>query len=658
MERRVRTLAVALLALVALAGVGLAITGGVGVSGTVTINAPSGPSVDVVTNGGELLLDGPAGPNTVVVTHDNGELVFESTGPTQATVDTTEIVGSYTSVSGIDASNDLTITPEDKPGVIVGGGVGSVEFGAMSVDDGSRDFSYSASSSASVTVNEIGAASETVIAVASDGTVLDQTTADSSGTATFSSLDAGSYDIQLATTSAPVVDDGSASPSGGETVSQTPVDLSINVSDADFPDSHGDNVKVTFVDEDTGDTIGSDTLTANGTATVSYDPSGGENNWSVVATDAYGNSVSSSTFTFQGPDELVVRNEKNPDEVLTNVNVRITAYYGDETLRRSTSNGRIDLSGFPIDQPVIVRASADGYVTRTAVVESIIQQSSIYLLNESTTTHDVRFKLQDPSGQYTTDDTVLFVERDLELNGSVEWRTIAGDNFGVQGTPVTLASGERYQLRIRNLETGQTAVIGAYTTIQSETVSISPGSATIEIVESNREYGWSAMENETGQYALFKYYDDSGQTDSLTLTIHERFNKSNVLVDNVTFSDANNIVYQKPMTAQQTNKTWMAEISVERGGQSLQFREPLSGPRNDIIPGNLGDGWRTGIGVIVLFATGMMFTSLNRSAGAIATALIGGLLWQVGLLSRTTTGPSVVLAIAISVIYHYRGGEV
>ena len=149
MERRVRTLAVALLALVALAGVGLAITGGVGVSGTVTIDAPSGPSVDVVTNGGELLLDGPAGPNTVEVTHDNGEVVFESTGSTQATVDTTEITGDYTRVTGIDASNDLTITPEDKPGVTVAGGTDSVEFSSMAVDDGTRDFSYSASSSAS-----------------------------------------------------------------------------------------------------------------------------------------------------------------------------------------------------------------------------------------------------------------------------------------------------------------------------------------------------------------------------------------------------------------------------------------------------------------------------------------------------------------------------
>ena len=53
----------------------------------------------------------------------------------------------------------------------------------------------------------------------------------------------------------------------------------------------------------------------------------------------------------------------------------------------------------------------------------------------------------------------------------------------------------------------------------------------------------------------------------------------------------------------------------------------------------------------------MAFSSLNRSAGAVATALVGGFLWQVGFLSLTTSGPMVVVAIFVSVVYHYRGGN-
>jgi len=343
--------------------------------------------------------------------------------------------------------------------------------------------------------------------------------------------------------------------------------------------------------------------------------------------------------------------------VLDNLEVNVTAYYGDETVRRNTSNGKIDLTNFPVDQPIIIRATGENYVTRTAVIQSIYDQSNVYMLETSVDTHTVRYNLQDPTGAYDIDNTVLFVERDLELNGSVEWRTIAGDNFGVQGVPVTLKQDERYRLRIRNLETGATATVGSYTAIQNETVTLSPGSATIEVVDSSQEYGWSATENETGQSILFKYYDDANETESVSLTIHERFNKSNVLIDNVTFSEANSIVYQESLTSAQSNKTWMAEIYVDRGGETLHFRQPISGPAEDIIPGGLGDGWRTGIGMVVLLVTGMMFTNLNRGVGAVTTSLVGGLLWYVGLLSLTTTGPAVVLAIFISVAFHYRGGQ-
>jgi hypothetical protein len=70
----------------------------------------------------------------------------------------------------------------------------------------------------------------------------------------------------------------------------------------------------------------------------------------------------------------------------------------------------------------------------------------------------------------------------------------------------------------------------------------------------------------------------------------------------------------------------------------------------------LGEGWTTGIGVFVLLITGMMFSELNRGVGAVVTSLVGGILWQVGLLSLAATGPAVVLAIGISVVIHYRGG--
>lgn len=454
---------------------------------------------------------------------------------------------------------------------------------------------------------------------------------------------------------APDLDNANASPQDNAEQTSRDITLSIPLEDIDFAEDSGDEVAVEFfVDDNLVDTVN---VTTNGTVETTVTiSSGGNHTWHAKATDEYGQTTTSDTFTFLVPAEITFRNEKNTSEILTNVNVNVTAYYGDETVRRNVTDGTLNLTGFPVDQPIIIRASGENYTTRTAVIESVYDQSNVYLLKENVATYEIRFDLQDATGEYPRDDTVLFVERDLDLNGSVEWRVISGDNFGVQGVPVTLEQDERYRLRVRNLETGVTATIGAFTPVQNETVTISPGSATIDIVDSESEYGWSVTENETGQYILFEYYDDVNETDSVKLTIHERFNKSNVLVDNETFTDANNIVYEIPMTANQTNKTWMAEIYVDRGGNVTHFREPITSGASNILPSNLGEHWASGVGVFIMLITGMAFSELNRSAGAVATALAGGMLWQLGFLSTVSTGPAIILAIGISVLYHYRTG--
>lgn len=577
---------------------------------------------------------------------------FSANGTASLSVD--QFAGETTNLSTIDASSsEITIDPGDKSAISVSGGVTALDFEDAQLDATSQ-ITYSADGSGTLTVTGLPGG-EPFAARTTSGTVLTSTTTSSSGTAEIPVGAATNEEIILLSPDAPMVDNSSASPADGTETTTEEVDLSINVSDADFDDP-ADEVDATFVVD--GEEVDTVTLSENGTASTTTEISlGGEVDWYVEVSDDYSYTTTSDTFTFLSPATLTFRSEQNPDEVLDNLQVNVTAYYGDETVRRNTSNGQIDLTNFPVDEPIIVRAGGENYTTRTAVIESIYDQSDVYLLNESVDTYEVRFNLQDPTGAYGLDNTVLFVERDLERNGSVEWRTIAGDSFGIQGVPVQLKQDERYRLRIRNLETGSTATIGSYTAIRSETVQLSPGSATIEVVESEQEYGWSVTENETGQYILFKYFDSANETDGVTLTIHERFNKSNVLVDNVTFSDANDIVYQEPLTANETNKTWMAEIYLDRGGSVVQFREPVSGPRGDLIPGDLGDGWRTGVGVFILLATGMMFSELNRGTGAIATSLVGGMLWQLGLLSLTTTGPAVVFAIAISVVYHYRGGQ-
>jgi hypothetical protein len=451
---------------------------------------------------------------------------------------------------------------------------------------------------------------------------------------------------------APTVDNTSATPTGDLNVAQN--DFTIDVNDSGFSLTQGDTVTADlYVD---GSLQGSDTLTSNGTASVTATVStGGSHTYHWDVNDSYGGETTSQTFTISSPSELEIHQESNPDQLVTNAQVNITAYYGSEVLRRNTSNGKVDLAGFPIDEPIIVRVQADGYYTRTAVIEDIYQQSTMYILNDSIAAHEIRFDLQDPTGDYPKSDTVLFVERDLNVSGNVSWKIIAGDNFGIKGVPVDLEQDERYRIRIKNLDTDTAAVLGSYTAIQSETVTLSPESVTLNVTELNQTYGWNVTQNNDAQKIIFEYLDTETQTQSIKFNIHERFNKSNVLINNQTFS-SNDLVYQTSLTASELNTSWTAELYIDRGDGYKHYRVPIGGGPRDIIPGILDTVWRNATGVFIMLVVALAFSQLNVGVGAITTSAVGGLLWYIGLLNDISTAPAIVLALGISLVYHYRTG--
>jgi hypothetical protein len=270
-------------------------------------------------------------------------------------------------------------------------------------------------------------------------------------------------------------------PSASETVNESPVQLNISVSDADFPTSQGDSVTVEFTNEDTGSTIGIDTLTSNGTATATFDsPQGGANNWSATATDSYGNTVSSQTFTFNAPSELEIRDEESPETLLTDANVTIEFYPQgadrSDVVTRPATDGTVDMTGLDVDSDFIAVAKADGYANRRIYVESLIETQEIYLLNESSDTVDIQFELEDFSGEYQQDSSVLIVER--EINGQMT--PVQGDFFGATGRwEATLKRDTRHRIRIKNLDSGKERTLGPFTPQTSgvQTVTVEPDGA-------------------------------------------------------------------------------------------------------------------------------------------------------------------------------------
>lgn len=452
--------------------------------GTV-LNQPGGPAVTMTGNTDVYNASGGLNATAISWNTTDGNATFVSSGDTAATVDVSDFNATWTNVTALSVgSANLTIATVGKPSVTVGGGVGSVSYQSgtgIVVDDGSADFVYSASSSGTFTAHNFPASTSFTAATAS-GQDLGEYTTDSSGTVTISlASTAGSQSVYLFTPSEPTVTD--LNPDNGTGLQTKGVNLTANVSDADFATAQGDNVTVTFEHKGPGDTsftdVGTDSLTANGTAKTTLSGlDGGAHDFRVRVQDRYSTSVTTSnTNTFNVPSKLFIYNESAPGQQLTNTTATVQVYGTDggpaTTVERTTTSGELNLTGLPADQPLVISADAPNYRPRRIFVPSLYETQKVYLLPDSQQYTEVVFDIKDFSGFYPSGTTVLEVQR--AINGS--WTTVLGDYFGATGEfSAQLAYNTRHRLVLRNTDTGRSQVLGTYTPLASgsETVTVSP----------------------------------------------------------------------------------------------------------------------------------------------------------------------------------------
>jgi len=664
MEARGRRIGVALLLLSVIAGVGLAVTGGVTVDGTITLDDPDGPEVQFVTSDSELLLDGDHGPSGELSIHsEHGTIVVTGDDGAAARVHQDDLEGATTTVTEIEPDGgDVVLDPGDKPAVTVADGIDEISFASMTVDDSETDFTYSASSTASVTVNEIGASDETVIAVAADGTVLDQTTADSSGSATFSALDSGDYEVQLATTADPELSNGE--PSAGETVTETPVELSIDVEDADFDTDQGDEVEVTFYDGDDSE-IGTDTVLENGTASTHYDdPIAGENEWYAVAEDSYGNEVTSDTFEFATPSIIELRDESDPEELVeTEADVEVTFFAGRDVFERTTDDGTVSLEGLPADESFTVQADAEGYINRQVVIESITDQQEIYLLPEDGDNVEVGFTLNDPSGQFTPANTRVSVLKPIRQNDTTEFRTVAADDFGEAGYSTLLERDQRYIVEVTDTETGEQQDMGPFVATSSREIELQVDDFTFDFTGEDAGYRWGAQ-----------YQNDSaGASIDFDMEINQSVLAAESLEVTITDGATGDVIYSdttiEPETVSKTatiptdiedpeTRQWQVEwVMTTVEGEEFRGSTVVGASQLPLdLPGVSEDVLNV-VSVLIILMVAGMFSAANVTVGGIVTSLVAGGLWFAGALPDAVTGILIALALFVSVLTHLRTNQ-
>jgi len=441
-------------------------------------------------------------------------------------------------------------------------------------------------------------------------------------------------DALLAETNRPGGQD--ASPTGK--IPQYDGEISLNVSDGDFGLSRGDSVDVSVADE-SGE-IGSETVTSNGTVTLSYDAALEQNDLTWTLTDSYGNTQTVEQ-SFTPPSTLSVYYETDPDQLVNDTNATLEVRFfpigedgAGDVRSREISDGTVDLSGLPADERFIVTVSGNEsqFTYRRIIVDSIFETQEIYLLRDSKPGSRVVFRLSDPTGQFPPEDTFLFVEKPITVDNSTEYRTIAGDNFGAAGGfPTILQTDARYRLRI--VSGGDERMLGAYQVT----------GATVEELQVQQI---QPAANDRLAGAVYGSLDDSGD-----LTV--RFRGGDAAEVSYTIRDENGTVV---VNETETDADRFAHVHPLNSSQEYNVSYTITGQNGESRSGSFTTGGVSGIATrlnvdaqilsliswaVILMTMGLVVIVDAQLAPAAGTAAASGL-----MIIGTVAIPMPILGVA------------
>jgi hypothetical protein len=455
---------------------------------------------------------------------------------------------------------------------------------------------------------------------------------------------------------APEIDDATATPDSTQTVSTAPVELSIDISDADLGTPQGDELTANWYID--GQQRTTTTITSSGEATADIQNlDAGVHTWSVEVTDQQGHTLTSDTFQVAVPGELEVYNEAKPNQIVDNTTLRVRVFDGtsDTVVEREVTDGTVDFSGLPATGRFIVTVDGDEnkFNYRRIVVSSLFDQQEIYLLPTDATSADITFQLDDATGAFPSEETRLFIERpinkDFDGDGTNEtqYQVISGDNFGAaQDFPTTLETGERYRLRIENND-GDVRVLGSYTATGDAAEVLEIGSVIISGEADDGATATARIIGEGSDRSVRVIYDDAeNRTESLQIAIHRQGNESATLIEPETIDGMNSFVGTYPIPVDAPEDV-AYEVDVEAGrGEATYATTKYVGELPELIGRfNIDPAIAGLIGWVAITSLGGLVVIYNARLGAVMMVVTAGFTTVVG----ATQIPTAALALAGSV---------
>lgn len=560
----------------------------------------------------------------------------------------------------IDAQGSILLNTSVANDVEVSGDLNRLNTTAMTLDDGAIDFEFAGPAATTTTVTVFDLPQNEPILAVEEGNVLAAAVSDGSGTATFASMDNSEHDVELKTATAPVIDNATASPQG-QTFAE-PV-FEIDIADADFAD--GDIVDVNLEVEG----VVEDSTSISSNQTVSFpasDQLSGTVNYTFTATDEAGVTTTSQTFSFELPEDIVVRPVADPQKAIdgTANNATATARFfrdGNDVVvvRDVDANGRLDLVGLPADTRYFIQINATGFENRRSLIDSLFDQDEIFLLNSSTPASQVVVNIEDRTGGFGAGSTIQ-IERPINTTasgpGNEQYRVIAGDTIGSKAQfSTTLENGVRYRVKVTS-PAGQERQLGAFVVNQPRAINlvISGIQQGVTIPEDGGEVitNQTVTESSGNKTVSFRYIDPANETTALTLRVEEAGNSSNVFAT----TEPSRAVLplgefkftQTFTSAEAKNTSLVVNASYTRQGEDEQVVQAFGADRFPVnIP--LDEGWASIFGVGMLLIVGGIFSRANARIGALVIPAVALMLNLTGILSGVVTLASVGVAFAIAV---------
>jgi|GEM_PF-2697951 len=636
-----RPIVVLLAVFLLLGGAAVAADNLIPVDGDIPMSAGESPLITLETeDADELAINDFFDGDELDIQTPDGDMRIGGNDSASARLAASDIEGDQTQLTDIEAGTAwLELNPADKQRVDVRGDVDGVAFRAVEPDNDQTDIQLNGTEggTAELAIYDLEPG-ETYAAY--DGEILGVLEADGDGVATGEvSMPDGSQAIELRSTDAfdePTLSD--PVPTGD--VTERPEELQVFAT--------VDAAPATVEFEHDGDDLGEVEINSNGNVSVDLEVEDlGAFDWSATITDDLGQ-TDTITASYQTPDIIEFREEHDQTQPIEegDVEVRFFSARGDIAITREiTDDGVVSLEGLP-DTDFVVFADGPDHYSRTIYTESIFEQDTMFLLNETEVPQDdssavrSRFIYEDLTGNFPQEDTTIQIERavDTDGDGDSEFQTIAGDFWGASGEfEQQLERGVRYRLVLTNRETGAETIAGTH--IPTEELSQTVRTSGV-IEEAQQGSGVTPIARLDGESIELGYNDPSDETESLDITVESQ-SGDEVLLDESVDGPLGTYGQTIELNESQLESDWIVTFD---GGDRHRSAVPVGGGAVT-LPINMPGWLLTFLGTIAVTFVGALYGPRTALLGSWAMVFVAA---GLAMFGWAFSGTSVLVAALVA----------